>query len=151
MSDDITTEQTGKSGFSRRDLMKAGGVVAGAVWVAPVIDSFVTVAAAGSVVSTPAQCAGKTCTTFTNCYSADSDCVCASVYPSGGFCVSGSVPCASLAVCGAGNTCPPGSIALVNTCCGPCVCYAGPGCVASRGMRAQAVSSGATIGSLGNS
>jgi len=145
VSDEIMTEEATRAGMSRRNLIKAGAIVGGAVWVAPVVDSFVTVA---SAVSNPAECAGQTCTSFTICFDPGSDCVCATTAAGGGFCVSGSTPCSGLQACGAGNTCPPGSTALLNTCCGACICYAGPGCVETRGLRARTDYSGATIGKL---
>jgi hypothetical protein len=49
MSDEsIVEERPLQSPFSRRTLLKAGAVVGGTVWVAPVIDSFVNRAAAAS-------------------------------------------------------------------------------------------------------
>jgi hypothetical protein len=47
-ADETTVEETGRSGISRRNLIKKGTVVCAAVWVAPVIDSVVSRAAAGS-------------------------------------------------------------------------------------------------------
>ncbi len=50
MSDETSTEGGSlvNSRISRRNLMKAGAIVGGSVWVAPVIDSFTSVAAAAS-------------------------------------------------------------------------------------------------------
>lgn len=53
MSDESASEVgLASSRISRRNLMKAGAIVGGAVWVAPVIDSFTSVAAAGSPTAT---------------------------------------------------------------------------------------------------
>lgn len=46
--DDDAAEDSRTSLISRRRLIKAGAVVGGAAWVAPVVDSFVTAAAAAS-------------------------------------------------------------------------------------------------------
>lgn len=116
------------SGITRRDIIKAGAVVGGAVWVAPVIDSFVSRAAAGSVPpgsGPPGTCTGcvilnpstapPTCgdSIFCSCVTAvDDSCQCIA------FTVVGST-CTSNADCGAGNFCVrvAGSS---NTCATPC-------------------------------
>jgi len=133
------------SRISRRSVIKAGAIVGGTVWVAPVIDSFVNRAAAQS---NPA-CAGRTCATFTVYCNGGSPCVCATTATGGGYCVDGSTSCGSLSACSATNTCPSGYTCLVNTCCGTPVCYPN-NIVCSPGdppkSQAQTSTAGTTIG-----
>jgi hypothetical protein len=69
------------------------------------------------------ECAGATCGNFTECDSANADCVCTTIQPgSGGFCVPGSTACGILQACGADFSCPDGSLCAVDTCCGNPVC-----------------------------
>ena len=131
------------SKISRRKVIIGAGVVGGTVWVAPVIDSFVSRAAAQS---NPA-CAGQTCDTFTSC-NGGTPCVCATTATGGGYCVDGSTVCATLSACSATNTCASGYTCLLDTCCGSAVCY--PNDVLCTGSNAkpqgQAAQAGTTIG-----
>ena len=124
MTEENLLDGIGTSRISRCGVIKTGAVVGGAVWVAPVIDSFVSRAAA---VSNPAECAGQTCETFTYCFSSTSGCVCATTSTGAGFCSYGPTCCSALTSCGpAGGpytSCPPGYVCLVDTCCGNGVCY----------------------------
>ena len=63
MTEENLIDGIATSRISRRSVIKAGAIVGGTVWVAPVIDSFVNRAAAQS----NQACAGQTCTTFTSC------------------------------------------------------------------------------------
>jgi hypothetical protein len=64
MADEPMTEHEGlgSSRISRRSLIKAGAIVGGTVWVAPVIDSFVSRAAAASLLHYCCTCFGDTST-----------------------------------------------------------------------------------------
>jgi hypothetical protein len=48
VSDETTPDETSLPGLSRRNLMKAGAIVGGTIWVTPVVESFLTKAAAES-------------------------------------------------------------------------------------------------------
>lgn len=50
------SESSGGSGLSRRTLLKAGAVVGGGIWAAPVVESFVSKAAAATASTTQVQC-----------------------------------------------------------------------------------------------
>ncbi|MGH9298220.1 MAG: hypothetical protein ACRDZP_09660 [Acidimicrobiales bacterium] len=67
MSDEsIVEEGVMSSRFSRRSLIKAGAIVGGTVWVAPVIDSFANAAAASSQLNYCCTCFGST-SSFDQC------------------------------------------------------------------------------------
>ena len=114
MTEESIIEEIGTSRISRRKVMKAGAVVGGTVWVAPVIDSFLSRAAGQS---NPA-CAGATCGSgviTTSCPGGEG-CFCFTSANGSGFC-GVSICCSSLNACSATNTCPPGYVCLVGTCC----------------------------------
>ncbi len=118
---DVGDKEVPRSRISRRKVIVGAGAVAGTVWVAPVIDSFSSVAAAASIPGSAPQCAGETCASFTNC-NGGPPCVCATTYAGGGYCADGNTACGSLSACVSG-ACPSGFICLVDTCCGEPVCY----------------------------
>lgn len=68
------------------------------------------------------ECAGLTCTTFTECSPANSDCVCTTITEGGGLCVPGSTPCAGLADCNNSGDCAAGALCVEASCCGRNVC-----------------------------
>jgi hypothetical protein len=53
---DIEEIVGGKKGFSRRTLIKGGAILGGTIWVAPVIDSFVSPASATSLINFCCSC-----------------------------------------------------------------------------------------------
>ena len=60
MTEENVTEGIGTSRISRRNVIKAGAVVGGTVWVAPAVDSFVSRAAAQSSTCSVAFTCGAT-------------------------------------------------------------------------------------------
>lgn len=130
----------------RRNVIKKGLQIGGAAYAAPTILGLAQHVGAQSV--TPGinpACAGKTCTTFASC-NGNANCICASTADGRGFCVPPGTPCG--APCGAGNSCPAGSICLINTCCGGPVCISTAAACPPAGVTGAAVPqvSGPTIG-----
>ena len=76
MVDELDVPEEGLQGsrISRRKVLIGAGVVGGTVWVAPVIDSFTSAAAAASEPIT-SSCNGATCANLTSCNGNDS-CYC---------------------------------------------------------------------------
>ena len=116
MTEESIIEEIGTSRISRRGVIKAGAVVGGTVWVAPVIDSFVSRAAAQS----------STCTVAYTCLGNDkggcngnSNCACY-VPVEGGFFCGASFDCASATTCTASSQCPSGWACVLSSsnCCG---------------------------------
>jgi hypothetical protein len=137
-----------EEGISRRSAIKRIGVVGAVAWSAPVLSSMNSPAFAQRGTPGPdPECAGATCTTFTQCSNTNPDCVCVSVCPSGGLCVPGSTSCASLTPCGDDCSCPDGSLCAVDTCCGIPVCVPVSLECSAGGTGAARASSGA--GTLG--
>lgn len=128
MVDELDVPEEGLLGsrISRRKVLIGAGVVGGTVWVAPVIDSFTSAAAAASEPIT-SSCNGATCANLTSCNGNDS-CYCyerAGTFT--GVCET-SQACAGLTACTTQSDCPSGTTCVVNTCCGAagvCIVYTG--------------------------
>ncbi len=115
MNDEDVIEESAEPGISRRTLIKGAAIVGGTVWVAPVIDSFVTKAAAAS---TP--CAGaSTCGTGVSCSGPASGCIVYCTSESTLFC--GELISCQANQCTTGSDCTTGWACVPNTndCCSP--------------------------------
>lgn len=107
---------------SRRDLIRRGLKLGGAVYVAPVIVAAARPVSALAAVTNPnPQCAGQTCGNFTSCNN-NSGCACASTLSGGGICANGQAACNSLQTCSAQTPCPSGYTCVINTCCETPIC-----------------------------
>jgi hypothetical protein len=130
VTEESVTEEDGRSRISRRNLIKAGAVVGGAVWVAPVIDSFESKAAAQSL---PTVCGAKyVCGNTAFCGptpGAEPLCGCVETIEGQLFC-GGNFVCGTTATCTKDADCPPGYVCqgAGTGCCGANVCV--PPCAA---------------------
>lgn len=123
--DETTTNSTDDRRPGRRAVIKGAAAGAIGVWSVPVVTSFTSPAfAAGSAGNPNPECQGANCATFIPCSSDNPDCVCTTTSSGGGFCVPGSTSCAVVGDCSGPNAdqCPPGSVCVVDTCCGRPVC-----------------------------
>jgi hypothetical protein len=66
-------EKHQRSGISRRDLIRRGAIVGGAVWVAPVIQSITSRAMAATATYACCQCTSNPANTPTKCSTDSSD------------------------------------------------------------------------------
>jgi hypothetical protein len=123
VSEETNVEETAAgSAIARRRLIEAGAIAVGAVWVAPVIDSFVTKAAAasggcsglgcpgaGSVKLVNGTCA-KPCATSNQGACASHSCAPDPSSSLGGYC---SGPELTTPACSSDKDCPQGEFCLV--------------------------------------
>jgi|SRR5579871_2912503 len=112
--------------ITRRRLIQAGVVAGGAVWVAPTVDSLVSVAAASSPAPNPAG----TCTSggnidvgFSTCNPNEASfnglgCFCFTDIDTGGPFCGNNTFCDSTSTCSKDSDCPPGWICASDTACG---------------------------------
>jgi hypothetical protein len=109
---------------TRRTVVKTGVKLA---YVTPIVAaSFKLREASAQEVMSPGnpnpECRGATCGNFIPC-GPGGGCVCFSTSSGGGFCATGSNPCAELVTCPGGQgDCPPDTICIVDSCCGEPVC-----------------------------
>jgi hypothetical protein len=140
MNDDVDTEDRGASGITRRNVIKAGALVGGGVWAAPVVDSFVTRAAAGSVSLCPAP---GVCGDNANYPCDGADCYCLATAEGTCACVIFTL-CSTASECTATSQCPTGyaCVSSIIGCGIPYICQAvcaGPDAAMTRGGASKVV------------
>ena len=112
MDGEQTMQELG-SRITRRRVLQAGVVATGAIWVAPVVDSFVSKAAAAS----QATCTGGVCGSLPVCGPPDSECNCYTEINTGrGFC-GNAISCEGASTCSDTSQCPAGWTCAESTCC----------------------------------